>query len=647
MRKIWLIVLTVCALVSFSLAAACTDEPAGDELEFNVQAEIVSAYGDYCAVPETNAKDGYGNRYFPVVTVTDADGNEVIYENGRFFAGKFSDYVITYTLTVEGETITRQTTVRIKDLTAPVITLPAENGFVFSGEYFTVPEIAVSDDVDEDEELTVGISVTKDGSDILPEEGRFMAEESGEYIIKYTVTDTSGNSAEAQIPVSCFDKEEGNVTYFNREFGAELNSITHHRDGVTLVERSQEYVLPGEEYSLRVLSQNIDKTYVRSVYLNTPVITDISGYRYLYYWLYNDSECAVRISYNGVYDYYLVQPGEWTRVVLTKNTAGTNFTTPSSSGADVFAGITQYPASVSDISGFMILVQPEDNRTAGELQTTDVYFSTFRVTNDLVQATGGLENTTVFAGDKVTVPQVSVSGADSFEQKTFVISGGSRTEVAAGSEYTFAAAGAYTLRYEVYVGGLLSDVLTQNVSVINVEPGNLTYFNHSFGMEMCDVRFNAGVSRIEQSQTFTHGDDEYSLRVYSESVQQNMARLFWFYNPVITDVSDYQYMYFYVYNNSASGIRLSYNNVYDYYIVAPGEWTLVVLTRNAEGTNFTTPSNNKANVFNTGTASYPASVDNIYGFTVQIQTQVNNTTTPETTDVYFSSFYVSNELPSA
>ena len=228
-----------------------------------------------------------------------------------------------------------------------------------------------------------------------------------------------------------------------------------------------------------------------------------------------------------------------------------------------------------------------------------------------------------------------------------VISGGSRTEVAAGSEYTFAAAGAYILRYEVYVNGLLSDVLTQNVSVINDEPGNLTYFNHSFGMEMCDVRFNAGVSRIEQSQTFTHGDDEYSLRVYSDSAQQQAARLFWFYNPVITDVSDYQYMYFYVYNNSASGIRLSYNNVWDYYIVAPREWTLVVLTRNAEGTNFTTPSNNKANVFNAGNTSYPATVNNLYGFTVMIQTQVNNTTTPETTDVYFSSFYVSNELPSA
>ena len=441
-------------------------------------------------------------------------------------------------------------------------------------------------------------------------------------------------------------EEAGNVTYFNREYGSALSGtrLYSNASGEKSVARTQEITLPGEDWALKLFAAG-ERTARRDVMIDSPFITDISGYQYLYYWIYNDSECAVRLSYNDMYDYYLVQPGEWTRVVLTKNADGTNFTAPS--GRNVFnSGSASYPASVTNISSFGVRVQPED-LTSTDWEATDVYFSAFRVTNTLVQATGGLENTTVLAGSNVTIPQVNVSGADSFEQKTFVVSGGSRTEVAAGSEYTFAAAGAYTLRYEVYVNGLLSDVLTQSVSVINDEPGNLTYFNHSFGMEMSDVHYNAGVSLIKPSQDFTHGDDEYSLRVYSESAQQQAARLFWFYNPVITDISDYQYMYFYVYNNSASGIRLSYNNVWDYYIVAPGEWTLVVLTRNAEGTNFTTPSNEKANVFNTGNASYPASVDNLYGFTVQIQTQVNNTATPETTDVYFSSFYVSNELPSA
>ena len=96
-------------------------------------------------------------------------------------------------------------------------------------------------------------------------------------------------------------EEAGNVTYFNREYGSALSGtrLYSNASGEKSVARTQEITLPGEDWALKLFAAG-ERTARRDVMIDSPFITDISGYQYLYYWIYNDSECAVRLSYNDM-----------------------------------------------------------------------------------------------------------------------------------------------------------------------------------------------------------------------------------------------------------------------------------------------------------------------------------------------------------
>lgn len=153
--------------------------------------------------------------------------------------------------------------------------------------------------------------------------------------------------------------------------------------------RNDQYKWEGEDGALKyVISKDGYDHYIR---YNSPVTTDISGYRYVVFRVYNDSDCKAQISF-GYGGYTILAANSWTEVYLdltkydgTARTEGLWSTDTSLAwnwsafSANSWSGNSN--ATLSDITGCFIRIRKHEsvaNDADGEIR---LFFSKIIATN--------------------------------------------------------------------------------------------------------------------------------------------------------------------------------------------------------------------------------------------------------------------------
>ncbi len=628
----------VMATVMSFCIASCAQEISGDsssptdstssstaenKLTFEVKAELNAEVGDYFQIPEAVCKDSEGNRYFPEVTVTDAANKSVAVEDGKFFIVLIGEYRIKYSVEFGGETIVKETKVTATDGVPPTIKLAQTEVYELQGTSFTIPQAQYADNCTKTEDLQTKIEVLFDKTPITPPDGVFTLDNAGRYTVTYTATDASGNTEQAVLTVNSVAKEEGNLTYFDKSFGVNsLEAYSTNLGYVGTVSESQEKTIAGEEYSLKYeVPENGAPAGLGGFYVRTPFVRDVSAYKYLYFYVYTE-QSGVGVTFNGVYSTDRVQPGVWRKIVLIRQDNGSYKT---SWGTDAF--MTGDPVTPQNMTNFLFLFY------LPAAQTT-IYTSAMRGTDELPAAEIDLADS--YAKDaEFDIPKAIVDG-EACDTTAYILQDGKAVKLTT-AKYKLASEGQYTFLFEVVKDGKLVDVVQKTVMCYTQEPGNITYFNQSFGVESLEAySTNLGyVGTVTASQEKTVEGEEYSLK-YEVPENGAPAGLGGFYvrTPFVRDVSAYKYLYFYVYTEQ-SGVGVTFNGVWSGDRVQPGVWSRIVLIRQEDGSYKTSWG---TNVFMAESAVTP---QNMTDFLFLFYVPAGHTA------VYVSTMRGANEMPEA
>ncbi len=629
MKKFKLIVISLVLSVVVALMFVACSKKTENVLTFEVQENLTTEVGNYFNVPTCIGEDTKGDIYSPTVTAVAPNGDEAIIEDGKIFIDYLGEYKITYTILFEEEYITKTTTVTSLDTSAPNIKLASEKDYVIVGSEYTLPIPEYEDNYDNFSDIVTSVAVKYGDNEVTVTNGKFTLSQQGEYKVTYTATDTSANKNEKVLTVTSFVGEQDNITYFNREFGTNGLGL---REDVGTLSSTQETTLPGEEYSLKlsvgVTSSKPDNTRgVAGIFINNPYVKDVSNYEYLYFYVYTDTE-GVGVTFNGIYSNHRIKANSWNKIVLTKYVDGDKIDYTTQWGSKVFydayraeIGLDPWVGQPTDITGLMLYLYVPDD------QTSNIYFSTIKGANSLPETT--IDFNSVYALEEIDLPIASVEGYDNVTQKVFVTYDGETSEITS-STYTFENAGSYSFNYQVFSNGSLIDVVEKSVLVVEEEKGNLNYFNYSFGADNVSHNGMTGVSTSSSEKTIP--GEQYSLKHVNNS--------YWGSSQILLNkayqknITEYKYLYFYIYVNK-SDIGVTFNNIYspDKSLI-PSVWNRIVLTRNADGSNYVTPWG--TNVF----AETGASPINMDGFIIDIYHPANVDTT-----IYLSAMRGTNVDP--
>lgn len=306
-------------LFSFSIFA-CSDKTNNDTLWFQVLKETSVEIGTLYSIPDAVARKG-DSYYNAHVKVSNNDGNVEIDDNS-FFVDTSTDYTITYSVKINGKTISKTTLVKVTDTTKPVInfaTMPRVAQGASVTPLYTVTDNSGYCEYDLKvyyKEETESIALT-DGN-------TFTADKAGYYTVKVTANDASGNTSEATaIVLSGYDliMPEEDV---EAEPGIMLSnnaSIVKGIAGVTNGVREGSYT-----YKI-----------VNSSYWYPRIIFDLdfrenvaSVYDYMTYWIYNDGNKNHLVATGTTWSSgtIMLPAKEWTKVTVPRNSLLATVTAP-------------------------------------------------------------------------------------------------------------------------------------------------------------------------------------------------------------------------------------------------------------------------------------------------------------------------------
>ena len=604
-----LAVLSLFVLVFSSFAVACGDKDNDGDGEvtftFEVAETVDLPYYEYYEIPEIVATDSNGNLYFTTVKVTNDNGKTIDVEQGKFFVLYTDNYYIEYSTVYNEESVSKTCTGIVKDLTAPELILEKTELGCFVGEKVTVPEFTFGDNFDKEEDLTVSIKVYLDDEEITLTNGEFTPAESGVYEIKYSVTDKAGNVTIESASVAAADREEGNIAYFNNDMATALTGVKANLSSTLSGRGTGDKASPMGGSSTGLSFSNAASPYGGRIDVTRPAITDVSNYQYIYYWVYTPYAGGVTLAYNNVFRGALsnIKPNVWTRIAF-ENGADGNFYLPATDskedGATTMlfgqaADATDIANMLTEYTGLIISITP----TAITSDVIDVYFGGFYAANELPELPQGtvawmpspvIEVTGIKSmalKDSSIIPATTVKYASGATVKTFVSKDGAERQEVTTASYTFADYGVYTFYFEAYEGNVLVATAERKVTVIQPEEGNIAYFNNENWQVMVDGTIG-GDSHLGGRGTGALASPEGGT---------STGAYFWtgenYYKvgrielgaPAITDVSNYKYIYLWVYTDTLDGVYMIYNNVWRgaKQKIEYGVWTRIVFEKGSDG----------------------------------------------------------------
>ena len=594
-----------CGLLA-TVASACGKKAPEQErtLMFEVAEDIALSYYEYCVVPQVVGKDNQGNLYYPSVTVKDANGETVIVEDNKFFVLYESDYTFEYAITFNNERIVKTTKGKVFDLTAPEIKLPFTDMGVFVGESLQIPTITVSDNKDEVTDLTSNIKVMFGAQEIPVTDGAFVPTEEGDYKIVYTVSDKANNLSEKTINVGVFEKEEGNIAYLSDEYGQRLCDLGAGLGSTFEGYATGKMASPEGEFSTCMKINTGSSPEGGRLDIKNPAIKDITPYKYIYLWVYTDCKGGMRLDYNNVWKGTRtdIKENVWTRIVFERGNDGNYY----SEGTDdtrenAMKSVFDLSSDIkpTDISGFSINFVPLT--ATGNVQ---VYFGDFKACNELPALPEGtvdwkaspqvvLKNIpSASFKDKTINFSYDVLNVDNVTVNTYVVNNGNTTQLTS-TNYTFTDLGEYTFIVEAVKDGNVIAKASKSVQVIEFTEGVVVDFTRADAVSTFGVAGQWN-SNLSNSTTLTYPVTGQNSTTYVKLVDTiNNVAGFKCSNPVITDVTEYEYAYIDVYVESDTYIMWRDSKAWKgsvenarYKIALTGnKWNRIIFEKNIHATN--------------------------------------------------------------
>lgn len=144
------------------------------------------------------AKGDNGKLYSVQGSVATANGDAVEVLNGKFIVADKGGYVITYSFTSAGETVTRKVTLTVKALADPVIQIDGDTTAVLCGDTYTIPTATAYDYYDGELTTTVKVYQKQANGDkeivFDVENNSFTTESAGEYYVSYQATNSANTT---------------------------------------------------------------------------------------------------------------------------------------------------------------------------------------------------------------------------------------------------------------------------------------------------------------------------------------------------------------------------------------------------------------------------------------------------------------------
>ena len=224
-------------------------------------------------------KDNAGKDYPTDITVYLKNGSEMdditetMVKDGVFTPSQTGFYVITYTLTFQGESQERTVEVTVVDEEALVLdpwSAPVYDGTYYETKKIQLQSVTVNDS--EDSPHVADITVTKDGADVTSEmvsEGFFTPTIAGDYVVSYTITYGSEESEKKEVKttlirVQALTLSWNNLPEFEDRFEGDTiivptvdvvdNSGAEYKVAIIVKRNGEDVVLDDEENSFEALA---------------------------------------------------------------------------------------------------------------------------------------------------------------------------------------------------------------------------------------------------------------------------------------------------------------------------------------------------------------------------------------------------------
>lgn len=204
-------------------------------------------------------RDNAGKDYLTEITVYFKDGDpemdditETMVKDGVFTPSQIGSYVITYTLTFQGET--QKKTVEVTVVDEKELVLDAWSAPVYDGTYYVTKEIQlepVTVNDSEDSPHVADITVTKDGADVTSEmvsEDFFTPTTEGDYVVSYTIKYGSEESEKQEVKTTLIRVQALTLSWNN------LPEIKDGFEGDTIIVPTVDVVdNSGEKYPVAII----------------------------------------------------------------------------------------------------------------------------------------------------------------------------------------------------------------------------------------------------------------------------------------------------------------------------------------------------------------------------------------------------------
>jgi hypothetical protein len=559
-------------------------------LTFEVKEEITIGYYEYCTVPVVVATDDSGNTYFPKTVVKDSAGKVIALEDGKFFVTQETDYTFEYTLTWNDETITKKTTAKVADLTAPSVTPASSELSAFTDSEVEVPAVELDDNRDTEEQLSVEVKVKYGDQEITVTDNKFVPTQAGVYNVEYTVTDRAGNVATKIVPVYVIAKVDGEISYFYENGSIGFCHLLGSWQTTLSYTTAAKYPLSADGKALCVSSISAQS----GVVINNPILADVSGYNYMYVDVYNPQDENVKFYVNYIWNnnYLEIAPKEWTRVVMKKTEDG-NFemlkvsgkiSGPENDKKTVFDSNPNNPQP-TNLATLQLGVEDAANKT--------IYLGSFRAVNELPELPEGIVYATapkvtlassnyVVKGSTQKVEFATEDGEGAVLSVKVGVNGSSLVAVDDLDAFSFSEAGEYKFVTVLTKDG--REIFRGESLVYSIESaGNEVLFTgNQYGMKINDIaNWQQGTASFDAQTTIPGEATSGALKVTSSGALTGIE----IHNPSIANVSEYKYVYFDVYNPQDRDIDFTVKYAWNYPVVKlyANHWTRIVLEVKSDG----------------------------------------------------------------
>ncbi len=170
-------------------------EPVTDEMDVEL--------GELCVVPPVTAT--IDDETVPVnVKVLDSSSREIEIINNKFRVSDMNGYTIVFKVTYGRTEKTHVIDVAVFDTMSPEFIISEKKGTAYSlGCEVEIPACKVIDASLPANTLAEVSVIGPNGNEVVTENGKFVLNTRGEYIVKYTAEDANGNVGEREFIISC------------------------------------------------------------------------------------------------------------------------------------------------------------------------------------------------------------------------------------------------------------------------------------------------------------------------------------------------------------------------------------------------------------------------------------------------------------